>query len=324
MTNHPQSLKVDGPFTHSNLSLYLLTLPETQTVTGSQYLLPLDRAIREQTVVVHETGQVGRLEVENLSTNVDVLIQDGDIVRGGRQDRVVRTDFILPAKSGRLPLPTFCVEKRRWGRRGAEAAHKFSGSGHVFCLRAMRTAMRSGRTNQAAMWEEVSHMQSKLSASIGENVAAASSPSSMDLSLDHKALERRRKAVREELGSLREKYPQATGMIVAINGRIAGGDLYFNGELFGQLWERLLDAAANESVGELLQFTMAQLERLPTAPQLAEVVQKGLKLKEQGLHELPPRTRITLRRGQAQRVFTTRDAGRAGEPVRTAIEFLQA
>ena len=324
MTNHPQSLIIDGPFTHSNLSLYFLTLPETQTVSCSQYLLPLDRAIQEQTVVVHETGQVGRLEVENLSTDVDVLIQDGDIVRGGRQDRVVRTDFILPAKSGRLPLPTFCVEKRRWGRRGAEADHKFSGSGNVFCLRAMRTAMRSGRANQAAMWEEVSHMQSKLSASIGENVAAASSPSSMDLALDHQALERRRKAVREELGSLRGKYPEATGMIVAINGRIAGGDLYFNGELFGQLWERLLDAAANESVGELLQFTKAQLERLPTAPQLAGVVQKGLELKEQGLHELPPRTRITLRRGQAQRVFTTRDAGRAGEPVRTAIEFLQA
>ena len=324
MTNHPQSLIIDGPFTHSNLSLYFLTLPETQTVSCSQYLLPLDRAIQEQTVVVHETGQVGRLEVENLSTDVDVLIQDGDIVRGGRQDRVVRTDFILPAKSGRLPLPTFCVEKRRWGRRGAEADHKFSGSGTVFCLRAMRTAMRSGRANQAAMWEEVSHMQSKLSASIGENVAAASSPSSMDLALDHQALERRRKAVREELGSLRGKYPEATGMIVAINGRIAGGDLYFNGELFGQLWERLLDAAANESVGELLQFTKAQLERLPTAPQLAGVVQKGLELKEQGLHELPPRTRITLRRGQAQRVFTTRDAGRAGEPVRTAIEFLQA
>jgi len=82
MTNHPQSLKVDGPFTHSNLSLYFLTLPETQTVSCSQYLLPLDRAIQEQTVVVHETGQVGRLEVENLSTVVDVLIQDGDIVRG--------------------------------------------------------------------------------------------------------------------------------------------------------------------------------------------------------------------------------------------------
>ncbi len=324
MTNHPQALNIDGPFTHSNLSLYLLTLPETQTITGSQYLLPLDRAIREQTVIVHETGQVGRLEVENLSTDMDVLIQDGDIVRGGRQDRVVRIDFILPAKSGRLPLPTFCVEKRRWGKRGAESQDKFSGCGHVFSMRAMRTAMRSGRANQIAMWDEVSKLQGKLSASLGEDVAAKASPSSMDLTLDHQALERRRAAVRQELGSLREKYPLATGLIVAINGRIAGGDLYFNGELFGQLWERLLDAAANESVGELLYFTKAQLERLPTAAHLAELVQKGLKSEERGLHELPPRTRITLRRGQTQRVFTTRDAGRAGEPVRTAIEFLEA
>ena len=146
----------------------------------------------------------------------------------------------------------------------------------------------------------------------------------MDLALDHQALERRRAEVRRELGRLRASHPRATGLIVAINGRITGGDLYFNGDLFGQLWERLLDAAANESVGELLQFTKAQLERLPTAPALADVVQKGLKLEEKGLHDLPPRTRITLRSGQTQRVFTTRDAGRAGEPIRTAIEFLQA
>jgi len=324
MINHPQVVEIEGPFTHSNLSLYLLTLPETQTLSGSQYLLPLDRAIREQTVVVHETGHVGRLEVENLSTDVDVLIQDGDIVRGGRQDRVVRIDFILPAKSGRLPLPTFCVEKRRWGRRGAEAAHMFSGASHVLSARSMRASMRAGQADQLWMWDEVSKLQGKLSASLGQDVAAKASPSSMDLALDHQALERRRAEVRRELGGLRSAYPEATGLIVAINGRIAGGDLYFNGELFGQLWERLLDAAANESVGELLQFTRSQLEQLPTALVLTKIVQMGLKMEEKGLHELPPRTRITLRRGAAQRVFTTRDAGRAGEPVRTAIEFLQS
>ena len=324
MTNHPQPLQIDGPYTHSNLSLYLLTLPETETFTGSQFFLPLDRAIREQTVVVHETGQVGRLEVENLSSDVDVLIQDGDIVRGGRQDRVVRIDFILPAKSGRLPLPTFCVEKRRWGRRGAEAAHKFSGSSHVLSARALRASMRYGHANQGWMWNEVSKLQAKLSSSVHENIAACASPSSMDLSLDHQALARRREDIRQKLGSLRPQHPQATGLLVAINGKMTGGDLYFSGELFAQLWERLLDAAANESVGELLQFTKTQLDRLPPASQLADLIGKSLQLKEKRLHDLPPRTRITLRHGQGQRVFTTRDAGRAGEPVRTAIEFLQA
>ena len=324
MTNHPQPLKVDGPFTHSNLSLYLLTPPATETRSGARHFMPLDRAIVEKTVVVHETGTVGQLEVENLSPEIDVFIQDGDIVRGGRQDRVVRTDFILPAKSGRLPLPTFCVERTRWGRRGHEAVGLFSSSKHTLNARSLRAKMRSGQTDQHVMWEEVSKMQCKLSASVGENVAAASSPSSMDLSLDHKALERRRKAVREELGSLREKYPHATGMVVAINGKVLGGDLYFTGELFGDLWEKLLDTAANESVGELTAFTKAKLERLPTAEKLAEILAGGVTSEEKQLHELPPRTRITLRGVQGQRVFTTRDVGFANEAVRTAIEFLQA
>ena len=324
MTNHPQSLKIDGPFTHSNLSLYLLTLPETESKSGSQHFLPLDRAIVEKTVVVHETGEVGQLEIENLSPGIDVFIQDGDIVRGGLQDRVVRTDFILPANSGRLPLPTFCVEQRRWGRRGSEAVGLFSSSRHSFSGRSMRAKMRGGQTNQHAMWEEVSKMQCKLSASIGENVAAASSPSSMDLSLDHKVLERRRLAVRQELGSLREKYPQATGMVVAINGKVLGGDLYFTSELFKDLWEKLLDTAANESVAELTSFTKAKLEGLPTPEKLSEIFAGGIASEERQLQVLPPRTRITLRGVAGQKVFTTRDVGHENEAVRAAYEFLQA
>ena len=324
MNHYPQSVKVDGPFTHSNLSLYLLTLPPKETQTSSQYFLPLHRAIAEKSVVVHETGNVGNILVQNLSPDLDIFIQDGDIVQGGRQDRVVRVDFIVPANSGPLPLPTFCVEKRRWGRRGAESVQQFSGCGKMFAARLIRAEMRSGKTNQHMLWDEVSKMQSKLSASVGEDVAAASSPSSVDLSLGHKALERRREAVRQELGCLREKYPQATGMLMAVNGKVLGGDLYFTSQLFGDLWSKLLDTAANESVGELMSFTKAKLDHLPTAEKLTEILAASISVEEEQLKELPPRTRITLRRGQGKRVFTTRDVGNENEAVRAAFEFLQA
>ncbi len=48
-------------------------------------------------------------------------IQAGDVVKGGRQDRTIGVGFVLPAKSGRVPIPSFCVEIGRWHRRAAES-----------------------------------------------------------------------------------------------------------------------------------------------------------------------------------------------------------
>ena len=53
-------------------------------------------------------------------------MQAGDIVKGGKQDRVVTVSFLLPAKSGRMPIASFCVEQGRWSARGKEDLAKFS------------------------------------------------------------------------------------------------------------------------------------------------------------------------------------------------------
>src|SRR5262249_5531978 len=61
------------------------------------------------------------LVVENLSPDVEVYIQAGDIVKGGRQDRVLSYDLIVPPRSGKVPLAAFCVEAgRRQPRGGGE------------------------------------------------------------------------------------------------------------------------------------------------------------------------------------------------------------
>src|SRR5207248_3320243 len=50
----------------------------------------------------------------------------GDIVKGGRQDRVLTVSFLLPPQSGRVPIASFCVEQGRWAARGKEDQFKFS------------------------------------------------------------------------------------------------------------------------------------------------------------------------------------------------------
>ena len=72
--------------------------------------------MKDKILIVKETGTVNQLTVENSSATETVFIQAGDIVKGGKQDRVLTVDMILPPKSGAIPISSFCVEQNRWAK----------------------------------------------------------------------------------------------------------------------------------------------------------------------------------------------------------------
>jgi hypothetical protein len=140
---HLNSLSVTGPFTHENLSIFLLR--GSDSFDGSRFV-PLDEALEQKCVIVHETGNVGQLEIENLSEALDLYVQAGDVVKGGRQDRTLGVDFVLPAKSGRVPVPSFCVESGRWHRRAREEAGSFSSSKSYLASKKLRMAAKMSKS----------------------------------------------------------------------------------------------------------------------------------------------------------------------------------
>lgn len=111
MTNTP--FQLSDPFTHENLTLRLIHGPDT--FDGSRFMA-LAEALEARTVLVHETGDVGQLEVENLSEHLDLYIQAGDIVKGApgphargrfRPARSIRTgpDSLVLCGAGPLASP---------------------------------------------------------------------------------------------------------------------------------------------------------------------------------------------------------------------------
>src|SRR6516165_10800785 len=174
------SLNILGPYTHENLTIFLFQDPDH--LDRGRYV-PLRYAMEKKHVIVYETGQVGALEAENLSDTFDVFIQAGDVVKGGRQDRTIAIDFIVPAKSGRIPIPAFCVESGRWHRRNEESQRLFSCSSNAVHAKSVRLAAKLKRS-QSAVWEGVAACQDDLSASLGKSVHAADSPSSYQLSVE--------------------------------------------------------------------------------------------------------------------------------------------
>src|SRR5439155_6711600 len=114
-------IRVTGPVTHENLSVYFIH----GRSTPGQVPLTLEEALAKHVVEIRETGNVNQLEIENLG-NDEVFIQSGDIVKGGQQDRALMVSLVLPPKSGRVPIASFCVEQGRWSARGREDVRNFS------------------------------------------------------------------------------------------------------------------------------------------------------------------------------------------------------
>ena len=128
---------ISGPFRHENLDIFLFRGPQ---FLPERRFLPLHEALQQQKVVVHETGSVGQLEVENHS-DLDLFIQAGDVVKGGRQDRTLGVDLVVSAFGGRVPVPAFCVESRRWHKRRNESDAVFTKSDTVLsnCHRSLQS-----------------------------------------------------------------------------------------------------------------------------------------------------------------------------------------
>ena len=295
-------ITVTGPFTHENLSIFLLR--GSDALDGSRFI-PLDEALEQKCVTVHETGNVGQLEVENLSDSLDLYIQAGDVVKGGRQDRTLGVDFVLPAKSGRVPIPSFCVESGRWHRRATEDAGSFSSAKSSLAHKSLRMAAKMSKC-QGEVWAKVAEVQDKLSASLDKEIQSGVSPTSYQLSVEDDDLLKRKDAYRAALAKIINDTPDAVGYAFAINDEINTADTYGSGILFRKLWSKLLDAAVLEAISESHRDTKKK-----APPVTADSIHQWFgeadlsHIFEQ--KEVPPRVRVDTRRTENTYVFDTRD-----------------
>jgi hypothetical protein len=189
------------------------------------------------------------LSVDNTSPDTDVFIMAGDVVKGGKQDRAIAYDLIIPSKSGNLPLPSFCVEAGRWRKRGAEADGQFGCSDSQICSRGLKVALNESR-QQGEVWKEVAEAQKKLSDNVGKQVNAASSPTSLQLALEDKDLKEKLAGYDRALAGVIKDKKDVVGVVVVINGEVSGAESFCSAELFGKLWPKLLKSATAEALAE--------------------------------------------------------------------------
>jgi hypothetical protein len=149
--------KVLDPIGHGNLTIFPVVAAKSYPTAE---FLTLDEGLRSGEVVVTEAGnvqglirrhpmpaiqhdgaQVNRLVLVNNSKR-PLLLLAGEIVTGGKQDRVIGKDRIVPAESDPVDLSVFCVEPGRWvetsahfgaseSMYGSNAIHGSGTAGHA-------------------------------------------------------------------------------------------------------------------------------------------------------------------------------------------------
>jgi ARG/rhodanese/phosphatase superfamily protein len=331
---------VSGPYSHKNLTIFLLHgADQRQDKTP----LTLQEAMDRKMVVVHETGDVNNLAVENLSDE-EVYVQSGDIVKGGRQDRVLALDLIVPPKSGKIQIASFCVEHGRWSGRGQEEAGQFGSSRKALNSKELKIAAKHS-ASQSEVWDKVAQSQAKLSAgvvaadaapavagppppprgqvaagaSVGTapanadvqrhdfSVASSLSSSSLQLSLENENLKQVVDDYVKKLSPIIEGKNDVIGYVFAINGQINSADVYSSSSLFKKLWPKLIESSSTEAVGE---FEKGKTYGQPQA----DAVKAFLVDSESGKadeKELTSRVTSVKRETEKNLFFETRDRGRS-------------
>lgn len=302
--------RISGPYTHSNLSIYLVHSQER--TGGERVYVTLDEAMEHRLVVVYETSDVNTLLIANVSKE-EVYIQSGDIVKGGKQDRVIKEDMILQSMSGKVPIQVFCVEHGRWTQRGGESAGQFGSSKQAISGNQMKMAVRADG-NQSAVWDKVAQAQARLSKNLASPVQSAESATSFQLTLESEKLRESAKAYEAAMSPVVDRYKDAVGYVVAVNGKVTSADVYANHALFRKLWPKLIASAAVEALGA---DRVAVQAAAPTYDEVKSVVVGGPKDAKAGVtQQVNARTEVKRKESAAGVMFETRDAkGEAGTTV---------
>ena len=320
--------KISGPYTHKNLTVFLI---HGDNQTNGKTPLTLQEAMEQKKIVVHETSNVNELSIENKSDD-EVFVQSGDIVKGGKQDRVLALDMIVPARSGRIPIDSFCVEHGRWQQRGGEAAAAFGSSDQMLNHKDLKIAAKSAKS-QTEVWDKVAESQAKLS----KNVAVAASPaagagggfgsgsaggvaetvnvtssvsrSSLQLTLENKQVKDTSGEYIKALAAIVAGKNDVIGYAFAINGQINSADVYSSHALFAKLWSKMLKASAIEAIAEF-----DKSDKVETVT--ADAIKGFLAEAETGKAEakqLTPRMTMVKSESEKNLFFETRDRKRGDE-----------
>ena len=263
------------PVTYENISIFPVVSSYSQDTSP---FLTLEEGLATGEVLVREQGSEGLARSRDgrpvyipqptgASVNQLVLINRskrpllllaGELVSGGKQDRVIGKDRIVPVGAPPLPLDVFCVEHGRW-----TGSSQFAAANTIV----HPSVRESAAVDQAQtkVWESVRN---------GTNMKAPPAAPRAQISSQElqsaiagngrteayeKIYESRAVGVSIDdfVNEVQHRFSQTTsglknervvGVVVAYGGDVAWSDIFASGDLFDHYWRKLLRSYAVEAL----------------------------------------------------------------------------
>jgi hypothetical protein len=295
--------KVLKPIESGDLTLFPVVRTNGKTPPADQFLT-LDEGLKNGEVEVTEAGRVrglvrsrngAALPYRGDQVNTLVLVNNskrpllliaGEIVTGGKQDRVIAKDRIVPAGGDPIDLSVFCIEHGRW----TESSEKFRATAKT----SMGSFMVQPTVRQEAMvakdqqqvWNSVNgaistmavaaapvagpadgrgsvsstvEVQSSTATAHGGIVSGAGAASTLATTSYAKAMQTQAVSAKvdeaaaglmqsreQALASLRREH--ALGVVVALRGEVIWADIFSDTELLTRYWTKLVRSYAAEGL----------------------------------------------------------------------------
>ena len=145
----------DSAITYKNLRVIPIRYKGVKNAaTQLNNTVPFGEAMQKGLITVQERGTAAIENVHWLSlynnSDKDVYVSSGEVLAGGRQDRIVTKDTIVMAKSGRIDLPVMCVEEGRWSEKDKKFTYQKMANTHV------RKTLDESK-NQVLLWKEINN-----------------------------------------------------------------------------------------------------------------------------------------------------------------------
>jgi len=275
-SSHPEGeWRLLDPVTYENISVFPVVSPYNQ---DTSFFLTLEEGLATGEVLVREQGSEGLARSRDgrpiytpqptgASVNQLVLINRskrpllllaGELVSGGKQDRVIGKDRIVPVGAPPLPLDVFCVEHGRWTGSSQFAA------ANTIVHPSVRESAAVDQV-QTKVWESVrngTNAKAKPAAPpakiSSENLSAAIAGNgrteayekiyesrAVGVSIDDFVNEVQRGFMQATSGLKNER---VVGVVVAYGGDVAWSDIFASSDLFDHYWRKLLRSYAVEAL----------------------------------------------------------------------------
>jgi hypothetical protein len=238
LKDHLTRIRIGEPLYCQNLTFFPLFVPEAKE---SPYVL-LQKAIQEGQATVEEVSESGHVPELKLINRClrPILIPEGEILVGAKQNRVVNLTVLVAATSEFL-VPVSCVEQGRWRYQSKHFAVQAFAQPSLRSKK-MRSVQRnreeygSLESDQGEVWDEVAKSL--------HDTKAASPTASLTDSYD---------AQKAKFSELHEEIvlpDQAAGVLVARGRAVLGLDLFDTPQTLAAIWKRLSESYFFEAFRE--------------------------------------------------------------------------